>query len=181
MAWHAFCSASKVFQTQESLMSRAQATTNHNLIRQWAESRKGHPAFVKATEGKRKGSGGLLRIDFDPADDSLDHIGWDEFFETFDKNELAFLYQDKTASGRKSRFNKFVSRDTVDTSDSEDDSSKSSTQSAASSDSKSPAKSAKGGKQSSRGEDEDEELDDEDDDLDDDDDDDDDDFEDEEE
>src|SRR3954453_18403097 len=93
---------SRLFERKERLMSRATATTDHNLIRQWAESRKGHPAFVKATEGKRKGSGGLLRIDFDPADDSLDQIGWDEFFETFDKNGLAFLYQDKTASGPKS-------------------------------------------------------------------------------
>lgn len=103
-------------------MSRAQATTDHKVIRQWAESRKGHPAFVKSTEGKRKGSGGLLRIDFDPTEESLDEISWDEFFDTFDKNELAFLYQEKTASGRKSRFNKFVSRESVDTSDSESDS-----------------------------------------------------------
>jgi hypothetical protein len=160
-------------------MSRSQATTDHNLIRQWAESRKGHPAFVKATEGKRKGSGGLLRIDFDAANDSLDQISWDEFFETFDKNELAFLYQEKTASGRKSRFNKFVSRDTVDTSDSEEDSS-STSRSASSGDSKASNTSKKTAKQASRkgDEDEDEDLDDEDEDFDDDEDDD---FEDEEE
>lgn len=36
-----------------------------------------------------------------------------ELFETFDQNNLAFLYQDKTAAGRKSRFAKFVDRDSV--------------------------------------------------------------------
>jgi hypothetical protein len=32
-----------------------------------------------------------------------------EFFRIFDENGLAFLYQDKTASGNTSRFTKFVS------------------------------------------------------------------------
>jgi hypothetical protein len=165
-------------------MSRAQATTDHNVIRQWAEARKGHPSFVKATEGKRKSRGGLLRIDFDPADKSLDHIGWDEFFETFDNSGLAFLYQEKTASGRKSRFNKFVSRDTVDTSDSEPDAHNNTRVAASDSGSSKSSKktSEANSKQSSRDrdadEDEDQDLDDEDDDLDDEDDDD---FEDEEE
>jgi glutathione synthase/RimK-type ligase-like ATP-grasp enzyme len=93
-------------------MSQAIATTDHDEIRRWAESRKGRPAVVKSTEGK--GGGGLLRIDFEPRDESLDELSWDEFFETFDENELAFLYQDETADGRLSRFNKFVSRDNVD-------------------------------------------------------------------
>ena len=64
-----------------------------------------------------------MRIDFDEAEESLEETSWDEFFETFDTNGLAFLYQDKTASGRKSRFNKFVSRDSVDLQDTEEDSS----------------------------------------------------------
>jgi hypothetical protein len=37
-------------------------------------------------------------------------IEWDEFFATFDEHKLAFLHQDKTADGKPSRFNKFVSR-----------------------------------------------------------------------
>ena len=36
-------------------------------------------------------------------------IEWGEFFEIFDENDLNFLYQDKTADGGTSRFNKFVS------------------------------------------------------------------------
>lgn len=102
-------------------MPRANATTDHETIRRWVEARKGHPTFVKATEGKRGGSGGLLRIDFAKPDAALDEVSWDEFFDTFDENNLAFLYQDTTASGRKSRFNKFVSRDKIDTQDTEED------------------------------------------------------------
>lgn len=40
-------------------MSAAQQTTDHAVIRRWAESRGGRPAAVR-TEGK----GGILRIDF---------------------------------------------------------------------------------------------------------------------
>lgn len=94
-------------------MARAQATTDHDKIRRWAEQRGGHPAAVKAT--LRAGSpGGLLRIDFGPAEENLQELGWDEFFEAFDGNDLAFLYQEKTADGKTSRFFKFVSRDTLD-------------------------------------------------------------------
>jgi hypothetical protein len=94
-------------------MSQTNTTTDHDVIRRWTEARKGHPSVVKGTEGRR-GSAGLLRIDFDPPEDSLEQIDWDEFFDTFDRNNLAFLYQERTASGRRSRFNKFVSRDTAD-------------------------------------------------------------------
>jgi hypothetical protein len=99
-------------------MSQANATTNHSVIRRWAEERNGHPAVVKSTKGKR---GGLLRIDFGPKEEALDPVDWDEFFRTFDENNLAFLYQERTATGRKSRFAKFVDRDSVEVSaDSED-------------------------------------------------------------
>lgn len=90
-------------------MSQAIATTNHDEIRRWVESRKGHPAVVKSTHHNGR-DGGLLRIDFDPPQDSLERVDWDEFFATFDDNELAFLYQPEGNS----RFVKFVSRDTVE-------------------------------------------------------------------
>jgi hypothetical protein len=54
-----------------------------------------------------------LRLDFPPKDESLKPIGWDEFFDKFEKENLAFLYQDKTATGRVSRFHKFVERGTA--------------------------------------------------------------------
>jgi len=67
---------------------------------------------VKRTE--RGGEAGILRLDFDPADKSLEKISWEEFFSKFDDADLAFLYQDKTAGGKESRFHKFVSRDTAE-------------------------------------------------------------------
>jgi hypothetical protein len=88
-------------------MSTAQTTTDHDEIRAWVEERGGRPSRVK---GRDEGTGGLLRIDFAEKDDNLEEIGWDEFFEAFEDNELAFLHQDKTSSGETSRFNKLISR-----------------------------------------------------------------------
>jgi hypothetical protein len=85
-------------------------TTDHETIRHWAEQRGGHPATVKATTDDTTG---VLRIDFPGyrGEQSLKEVSWDDFFEKFDREHLAFLYQDKTASGRTSRFGKFVDRD----------------------------------------------------------------------
>ena len=84
-------------------------TTNHDEIRKWVEERGGRPAIVKGTE---RGESALLRIDYPgySGEDTLETIEWDEFFEIFDDNKLAFLYQDKTADGGESRFSKFVNR-----------------------------------------------------------------------
>ena len=39
-----------------------------------------------------------------------EEISWEQFFEKFDENKLAFLYQDKTSGGEESRFFKLVKR-----------------------------------------------------------------------
>jgi hypothetical protein len=94
-------------------MSSAKTTTNHDEIRKWVEKRNGHPAVVAATESG-DGGGGLLRIDYDEPggndDDRLHRISWNEFFETFDKNDLAFLYDPEGDS----RFSKFVAKESAD-------------------------------------------------------------------
>jgi hypothetical protein len=89
-------------------MAQAQVTTDHETIQHWAENRGGHPATVKRTE--RGDEPGILRLDFDPPEDALEEISWDDFFSKFDEAGLAFLYQDKTASGKTSRFHKFIDR-----------------------------------------------------------------------
>jgi len=89
-------------------MAKGKVTTDHNHIRRWAEERGAVPTTVKATQSK--GDPGLLRLDFPPRDESLEPVEWDDFFEKFEQEGLAFLYQDKTAAGRKSRFHKFVNR-----------------------------------------------------------------------
>jgi hypothetical protein len=91
-------------------MSSSETTTDHDTIKKWIESRKGHPAVVRATEDNGR-SGGLLRVEFRDPEDKLEEVDWDEFFKIFDENKLAFLYQDKTADGHVSRFNKFIARE----------------------------------------------------------------------
>lgn len=87
-------------------MSEADTTTDHGKIQKWAEARGGRPSRVKTDD-----TGGILRLDFGEAEEQLEEISWEDFFQIFDENELAFLYQDKTASGEESRFNKFVKRE----------------------------------------------------------------------
>lgn len=91
-------------------------TKDHDEIQKWAESRGGKPAHVPST-GNKSGDMGLLRIDFPEAKtgstDKLEEISWDDFFAKFDEMDLVFLYQDKTADGGTSRFNKFVSNESA--------------------------------------------------------------------
>jgi hypothetical protein len=85
-------------------MAEAVHTTNHEAIRAWIEARGGRPAKVKGAGGP----GDLLRVDFPgySGGESLEEISWEEFFDEFEKNRLAFLYQDEDDS----RFSKFIRR-----------------------------------------------------------------------
>lgn len=88
----------------------SKTTTDHDEIRRWVEERDGKPASVRSTsEGDDPG---ILRIDFPggAGEDSLEHISWDEWFEAFEENNLAFLYQEEKKSGEGSTFFKLVSR-----------------------------------------------------------------------
>lgn len=91
----------------------AKASIDHDEIREWVESHGGHPAMVKRTA--RNGKGGILRIDFPgySGKDTLEEVSWDQFFDKFEESQLAFLYQDQAKSGRPSRFNKLVSRESL--------------------------------------------------------------------
>jgi hypothetical protein len=93
------------------MSTEAEVTTNHDEIRQWVEDRGGRPARVKGT--KKGDGGGLLRIDYPgySGEDTLETITWEQFFEAFESNKLAFLYQDETKAGKESRFSKLISRD----------------------------------------------------------------------
>jgi hypothetical protein len=89
-------------------MTDSATTTDHKAIKKWVEERDGRPATVRATEDD--GHAGILRVDFGPKDEQLEEIGWDEFFRKFDESDLAFLHQDRTKDGKRSRFHKFVRR-----------------------------------------------------------------------
>jgi ferritin-like metal-binding protein YciE len=86
-------------------------TTNHDFIRQWVEERGGWPARVVGTGAEN--DAGLIRIDFPgfSGEGSLERIEWEEWFEGFEENQLAFLHRDMDhGGGDLDRFNKLISR-----------------------------------------------------------------------
>ena len=93
--------------------AETKVTTDHAEIQRWVDERGGHPARVKGTQNKQ--SPGLLRIDYPgfSGEDTLEPISWQAFFEAFEENKLAFLYQEETKDGSQSRFSKLIDRDTA--------------------------------------------------------------------
>jgi hypothetical protein len=89
----------------------SQTTTDHEEIRRWAEERGAKPACVRGT-GSRHDIG-MLRLDFPgyAGEDKLQPVSWDDWFEKFDERKFALVYQETTAEGQKSNFNKLISRD----------------------------------------------------------------------
>ncbi|MDD9207134.1 hypothetical protein PU560_11760 [Georgenia sp. 10Sc9-8] len=92
------------------MASQSTTTTDHDEIRRWVEEHDGTPASVRGTESGD--AAGVLRIDFPggAGEDQLEHISWEEWFEKFEDENLAFLYQEQKASGEDSTFFKLVSR-----------------------------------------------------------------------
>lgn len=87
----------------------SKTTKDHEVIKQWAEARDAKPSVVKSTHDTNEGAG-ILRFNFPgySGADSLEEISWEEFFDTFDKKELTFLYQDEKTDGEQSTFCKFI-------------------------------------------------------------------------
>lgn len=82
----------------------ARTTTDHAVIRKWAEERGGKPARVKGTGDAE--DPGLLRLDFGEPEEGLEPITWEEFFAKFDESGLALLYENEPQN----RFSKLVRR-----------------------------------------------------------------------
>ena len=91
-------------------MPLSRTTQDHDTIRKWAETRGAMPAEVRNTH--RGSQTGILRFCFPKArnrnDENLKEISWDEFFDKFDQNGLELIYQEKTAGGARSNFNKLI-------------------------------------------------------------------------
>ena len=139
-------------------MALSKTTQDHDEIRQWAEARGAKPAEVSSTE--HNGNTGIIRLEFPKAphhnDSALKEISWDEFFERFDASGLAFTYQDETAEGEQSNFNKPVYPEDAKTSSRKSSAKKangkssSSSHSSSSSDKKTPSKQSGSSKSSKR-------------------------------
>jgi hypothetical protein len=83
---------------------RSLVSTDHDVIRQWAEERGAVPATVEGT-----GPGdhlGVLRFAFSRGarDKRLRKVSWDDWFATFDERRLNFIYQEERADGRQRNF-----------------------------------------------------------------------------
>lgn len=72
-----------------------QFTTDHNEIRTWFEARGGAPVLITNYEEVARGSeaeGDYLHISFDPSDKNMTEITWAEFFDRFETDNLALVY-----------------------------------------------------------------------------------------
>jgi hypothetical protein len=91
-------------------MALSKTTQDHDEIRNWAEARGAVPAEVASTH--TKSGPGILRFHFPDApnqkDGNLREISWEDFFKKFDDANLELVYQEKTADGQTSNFNKLV-------------------------------------------------------------------------
>ncbi|MGW4152636.1 SAP domain-containing protein [Micromonospora chersina] len=93
---------------------RSLVTTDHEVIRRWAEARKGLPTTVDGTE--HDGHAGVLRFDFpsNGREQRLREISWEEWFRTFDERRLNFIYQEERSDGKQSNFFRLESPDRED-------------------------------------------------------------------
>jgi hypothetical protein len=83
-------------------------TRNHEVIKKWAEERKGKPVTVPGTEhGKNLG---VLRFSFAGYQSkNMEEVKWEDFFSTFDNRKLVFIFQEHLKNGNQSNFFKFDS------------------------------------------------------------------------
>lgn len=60
-------------------------STDHAHIRRWAAGRGGMPAIVEGSEAG-------LRFDWGEGDESLMRLSWEQFFDIFEEQGLAFSH-----------------------------------------------------------------------------------------
>ena len=83
--------------------SETRTTTDHDEIREWVQARQGFPAAVRGTgnDDAMNFDPGELRIDVSngAGEDGLIPLSWDDWFDKFDREQLAFVYQEGKTSG----------------------------------------------------------------------------------
>lgn len=94
--------------------SEFKRTLDHDTIRQWIEEHSGTPINTADTNSDE-----IIDIGFGPTIGDSQKITWDEFFERFDTNKLAFRYTDDVVRGQEKQSYSFISSDSP--SDSHDD------------------------------------------------------------
>lgn len=76
-------------------------TIDNDEIRTWMEEHGGTPAVVKETseDEEEEESADMLHISFNPNDPNMEEMDWEEFFERFDNENLALVYDDEAPEG----------------------------------------------------------------------------------
>ncbi len=78
-------------------------TRNHDVIKQWAETRKAVPSSVTGSE--HDGHLGVLRLNFPGYGGAkLVEVSWDSWLKAFDARNLSFIYQETKRDGTESNF-----------------------------------------------------------------------------
>lgn len=87
-------------------MANPKVTTDHEEIRHWVEEHEGRPATETGSVGKNEGR--VVKIFFPDqyTSNPVEEITWDEFFEKFEQEDLAFMYKEDEDS----RFFRIVER-----------------------------------------------------------------------
>lgn len=101
----------------EAADSKTLVTRDRDVIQRWAAKRGAEPATGEATASGpatvRVDDGGAgVRFNF-PGAGRLRPISWDEWFENFEKNDLRFVYEEKTAEGRQSSRYRVIKADAL--------------------------------------------------------------------
>jgi hypothetical protein len=88
----------------------ARATIDHDEIQRWAEERGGHPAIVQHRNGHDEPPELRIELPGELGEQPRAEISWGQFFEIFDENLLAFVYQEE----RRSRSSQLLSRTEIE-------------------------------------------------------------------
>lgn len=73
-------------------------TQDHGVIRTWAEALHGKPALLKSGAGGDVAEALRFQVT-DKRQSEYRTVGWDEWFDYFDRNDLVFIFQERTADG----------------------------------------------------------------------------------
>lgn len=74
-------------------------TADNDEIRAWMEEHGALPAVLKETSDNGEESPDMLQISFNPNDPNMKEMDWEEFFERFENENLALVYDDATPKG----------------------------------------------------------------------------------
>lgn len=96
-------------------MASSHTTIDHRTIRNWVEVHGGRPTRVRGT-GQGDEDPGILRITFDDdreeeLREQVEDIEWEQFFDEFEKEKLALIYEEVQRDGEERYFTKLVSRE----------------------------------------------------------------------